>query len=313
MNKITKIVALFMALVLCLSFAACGGKDDEGASAVNKDDLVAMGEETVAGENEEADFVIATNPPAEATTADGEATTVAGEVTTVAGETTTAAPSDKPTQPVIVMPQTTAEVVAYFNKSVDNVKANAKTVKQEYVVNYLAASATVPSVLNGVFKMLGGDEWLDKMLADNSKGAETFSTKEAIKAGFPVENQTWASKLTADDVKSAKCELKGKIFVITIETKPDGKSSTIDYGQGHAPKALNAVPPRVINDNIPKPAQGITGTASMAYPYGKVVIKVDPITGNVLTAEYDVQWTINFDKAGAIIPLGTRSSYTVTF
>ena len=226
MNKITKIVALFMALVLCLSFAACGGKDDEGASAVNKDDLVAMGEETVAGENEEADFVIATNPPAEATTADGEATTVAGEVTTVAGETTTAAPSDKPTQPVIVMPQTTAEVVAYFNKSVDNVKANAKTVKQEYVVNYLAASATVPSVLNGVFKMLGGDEWLDKMLADNSKGAETFSTKEAIKAGFPVENQTWASKLTADDVKSAKCELKGKIFVITIETKPDGKSST---------------------------------------------------------------------------------------
>ena len=110
MNKITKIVALLMALVLCLSFAACGGKEDEAPATT----IPAMGEETVAGENEEADFVIATNPPAEATTADGEATTVAGEVTTVAGETTTAAPSDKPTQPVIVMPQTTAEVVAYF-------------------------------------------------------------------------------------------------------------------------------------------------------------------------------------------------------
>ena len=161
--------------------------------------------------------------------------------------------------------------------------------------------------------MLGGDEWLDGMLADNSTGAATYSTKADIKHGFPVEDQTWASKLTAADVKSATCTEKNGVYTITILTKADGKSSTVDYGQGHNPKALNAVPPRVINDNIPGIATSITGTAAMSYPYGKIVITVDAATGNVKTADYDVQWTINFDKAGAIIPLGTKSAYTVTF
>ena len=57
----------------------------------------------------------------------------------------------------------------------------------------------------------------------------------------------------------------------------------------------------------------MVGLSTMGYPMGKVVVKVDAETGNVKTADYDIQWTINFDKMGAAIPLGTRSSYVVTF
>lgn len=305
MSKFTKIAALLMALVLCLSFAACGGKEEPETTTnpeveVTDDVNAPVDDETTAADAE-------TDTTADATTAaDGETTTAAeGEVTTVEGETTTEAASKKP--------EGTAEVVAYFNTAVNKVKTSAKSVKQNYVKNYLAAPATVPSVLNGVYKMLGGDEWLDGMLVDNSQGAATFSTKAEIKHGFPVEDQSWGSKLTAADVKSATCTESNGVYTITILTKADGKSSTVDYGQGHNPKALNAVPPRVINDNIPGIATSITGTASMNYPYGKIVITVDAATGNVKTADYDVQWTINFDKAGAIIPLGTKSSYVVTF
>lgn len=305
MSKFTKIAALLMALVLCLSFAACGGKEEPETTTnpeveVTDDVNAPVDDETTAADAE-------TDTTADATTAaDVETTTAAeGEVTTVEGETTTEAASKKP--------EGTAEVVAYFNTAVNKVKTSAKSVKQNYVKNYLAAPATVPSVLNGVYKMLGGDEWLDGMLVDNSQGAATFSTKAEIKHGFPVEDQSWGSKLTAADVKSATCTESNGVYTITILTKADGKSSTVDYGQGHNPKALNAVPPRVINDNIPGIATSITGTASMNYPYGKIVITVDAATGNVKTADYDVQWTINFDKAGAIIPLGTKSSYVVTF
>ena len=297
-----KLIALLLAAVLCLSFAACGGNDEPETTT----------EAPVADSTEAVD---ATEAPSEAESteaaSEAESTEAASEVEST--EEATEAVSEEETEAAAKKPETTAEVVEYFNTAVNKVKTDAKSVKQKYVTNYLAKSPTVPSVLASIYKMLGGDEWLDGMLVDNSHGEATYTTKADIKHAFPVEDQTWSSKLTAADVKSATCTEKDGVYTITILTKADGKSSTIDYGQGHNPKALTAVPPRVINDNIPSIATGITGTAAMDYPYGKIVITVDAATGNVKTADYDVQWTINFDKAGAIIPLGTRSSYVVTF
>ena len=297
-----KLIALLLAAVLCLSFAACGGNDEPETTT----------EAPVADSTEAVD---ATEAPSEAesteTASEAESTEAASEVEST--EEATEAVSEEETEAAAKKPETTAEVVEYFNTAVNKVKTDAKSVKQKYVTNYLAKSPTVPSVLASIYKMLGGDEWLDGMLVDNSQGEATYNGKDAIKAAFPVEHKEWSSKLTTADVKSATCTEKDGVYTITILTKADGKSSTIDYGQGHNPKALNAVPPRVINDNIPGIATSITGTAAMDYPYGKIVITVDAATGNVKTADYDVQWTINFDKAGAIIPLGTRSSYVVTF
>ena len=295
-----KLLALLMALAMVFTLAACGGNDEPETTT----------EAPVADSTEAVD---ATEAPSEA-----ESTEAASEAesTEAASEEATEAASEEATEEATEAakkPETTAEVVEYFNTAVNKVKTDAKSVKQKYVTNYLAKSPTVPSVLASIYKMLGGDEWLDGMLVDNSHGEATYTTKADIKHAFPVEDQTWSSKLTAADVKSATCTEKDGVYTITILTKADGKSSTIDYGQGHNPKALTAVPPRVINDNIPSIATGITGTAAMDYPYGKIVITVDAATGNVKTADYDVQWTINFDKAGAIIPLGTRSSYVVTF
>ena len=51
----------------------------------------------------------------------------------------------------------------------------------------------------------------------------------------------------------------------------------------------------------------------MEYPASTIVVKIDKATGNVISADYDLKWTINFDKLGAIIPLGTKASYTVTY
>ena len=303
-----KFIALLLAAVLCLSFAACGGNDDVSeettTAPVVEDDSTAA----VDAQVEESSAAVEESSAAEVESTE-EATEAASEETS---EEESEAATEEATE-AAKAPQGTAEIVAYFNTAVNKVKTDAKSVKQNHVTNYLAASPTVPSVLASIYKMLGGDEWLDGMLVDNSQGSATYTTKADIQAKFPVENKTWASKLTADDVKSATCTEKDGVYTITIVTKPDGKSSTIDYGEGHTPKALNAVPPRIINDNIPGIATSITGTAAMNYPLGKVVITVDAATGNVKTAEYDVQWTINFDKAGAIIPLGTRSSYVVTF
>ncbi len=208
-------------------------------------------------------------------------------------------------------PSTPAEVIAYFNTAANKVKTDAKTVEQKSVKNYLDQPATISSGIKSVYNMLGGDDWLNDMLVKNSQGAATFSTKADIQAHFPVEGETWSSKLTANDVKGATCTEANGVYTIKIMTKADAKSDSIKHGQGYNPKAFNVILPGVVNDNIPGIAASLVGTASMNYPSSTIVATVDAATGNITTITYDLKWTINFDKMGIILPFATTSIYNI--
>ena len=205
----------------------------------------------------------------------------------------------------------TAAIVEEFNKAVNSVKTGAKTVQQKSVTNYLAGK-TETGGLSSIYKMLGGDDWLDGMLRDNSQGEATYQGADII-AKFPVEGQNWSSKLTAADVKEANRSEKNGVITITITTIADEKSDSVKVGEGHAPKAFNVILPSVVNDNIPGAAKSLSGTASMAYPESTVTVTIDAKTGNVITADYDLKWTINFDKMSVVLPFGTKASYTVSY
>ena len=201
-------------------------------------------------------------------------------------------------------------IIDYFNKSINEVKTGAKSVEQKESVNYLAGSTKIGDGLSGIFyRMLGGDEWLDDMLQANSTG-EALYTGDDIKKYYPVENESWASKLETDDIISATCAQRDGIFTIKVVTKADGKTDSVKYGEGHNPKVFNVVSPETINDNIPGIAKGITGDTTMDYPSGSVTITVDAATGHVLTAVYDAHWTINFDKMETTLPFATKTIYT---
>lgn len=205
-----------------------------------------------------------------------------------------------------------AAIVEEFNKAVNSVKSKANTVEQKGVTNYLAGQTTISSGISGIYNMLGGDEWLDGMLKDNSQGAAAYTGAD-ITAKFPVEGQSWSSKLTAADVKEATRSEKDGVITITITTIADAKSDSVKVGEGHAPKAFNVILPGVVNDNIPGIAKSMVGTASMAYPESTVKVTIDAKTGNVITADYDLKWTINFDTMGIILPFGTKAEYTVKY
>lgn len=296
-----KILAIIMTLALVLSFAACGSKTDDETTTTEAD--------TAATEVTDATEVDAT----EATDAT-DATDVDATEATDATEASEAETSEEATEPAKA-PETKEEIVEYFNTAVNKVKTDAKSVTRNYSKISLNGSTTLPSALNGVLRLLGGaDKFLGDQLSKNSKTTpETFTGSAAIKGVFPVENETWASKLTAADVQSATCTEKDGKYTITITTVADGKSSSVQHGQGHAPKAFNVILPGVVNDNIPGAAASLVGTATMNYPSSKVVIVVDAATGNVEKANYDLNWTINFDKAGAILPFRTSDEYVVKF
>ena len=217
-------------------------------------------------------------------------------------------------------PATKAEIVAYFNKAINGVKPNAKSVTRVSETNYRSGKITgVPSIVD---KLVGGiDSFVDGQLKKNSKGSETFSNSAAIKANFPVENESWSSKLTANDVASATCTEAGGVYTITIKTVADKASSNVHHGSGHAPKVFSVVLPSVINDQF---SGGVLksvaktfkiGTAQMEYPSGTVTVKVDAKTSRVINATYDAKWTIHLPLGDGmvVLPFGTKTIYNIAY
>lgn len=309
-----KIIALVLALCFVFAFAACKKDKDNGDTTTGEPNTSANGE-TVAND-ESTDAEPASGDESTEAETDASGNTVAPEETKKDNQGGNQGGSSTASKPA-----TKAEIVAYFNKAINGVKPNAKSVTRVSETNYRSGKITgVPSFVNS---LVGGiDSFVDGKLKKNSKGSETFSNSAAIKANFPVENESWSSKLTAnDDVASATCTEAGGVYTITIKTVADKASSNVHHGSGHAPKVFSVVLPSVINDQfssgvLKSVAKAIKiGTAQMEYPSGTVTVKVDAKTSRVINATYDAKWTIHLPLGDemVVLPFGTKTIYNIAY
>lgn len=308
-----KIIALVLALCFVFAFAACKKDKDNSDTTTGEPNTSANGETIANDESSEAESVSGDESTEAQTDASGNTVAPATEKNTQGsgsqgGSSTASKPSTK------------AEIVAYFNKAINDVKPNAKSVTRVSETNYRSGNITgVPSIVD---KLVGGiDSFVDGQLKKNSKGSETFSNSAAIKANFPVENESWSSKLTANDVASATCTEAGGVYTITIKTVADKASSNVHHGSGHAPKVFSVVLPSVINDQF---SSGVLksvaktfkiGTAQMEYPSSTVTVKVDAKTSRVINATYDAKWTIHLPLGDemVVLPFGTKTIYNIAY
>lgn len=308
-----KIIALVLALCFVFAFAACKKDKDNGDTTTGEPNTSANGE-TVAND-ESTDAEPASGDESTEAETDASGNTVAPEETKKNNQGGNQGGSSTASKPA-----TKAEIVEYFNKAINGVKPNAKSVTRVSETNYRSGNITgVPSIVD---KLVGGiDSFVDGQLKKNSKGSETFSNSAAIKANFPVENESWSSKLTANDVASATCTEAGGVYTITIKTVADKASSNVSHGSGHAPKVFSVVLPSVINDQfsggvLKSVAKAFKiGTAQMEYPSGTVTVKVDAKTSRVINATYDAKWTIHLPLGDGmvVLPFGTKTIYNIAY
>lgn len=309
-----KIIALVLALCFVFAFAACKKDKDNGDTTAAEANTSANGETIANDESSEAESVSGDESTEAETDASGN--TVAPEET----KKNTQGGGSQGGSSTASKPSTKAEIVAYFNKAINDVKPNAKSVTRVSETNYRSGNITgVPSLVETFVGDI--DEFVDGQLKKNSKGSETFSNSAAIKANFPVENESWSSKLTANDVASATCTEAGGVYTITIKTVADKASSNVHHGSGHAPKVFSVVLPSVINDQFSGGALKLLakaikiGTAQMEYPSSTVTVKVDAKTSRVINATYDAKWTIHLplgDKM-VVLPFGTKTIYNIAY
>ena len=235
-----------------------------------------------------------------------EETTAPADDTTVAEETTAAEEA--------VKPESTEDIVAYFNTAINNAKSNSKSIHSNYMKHAVAGEITgIPKALDSVGQSL----IKDNMGEDDSKKNVTWTSAADKNAFFPVENETWASKLTAADIKDAKITEKDGKWIIRLTTVADARSESHAHGKGHAPKAFNVVLPGIIDGYIPGIAKSLfsVGTVATAYPSSTVQVTVDPATGNVISANYVMYWTLYIPLSGTdvVLPFSTENDYTINW
>ena len=298
-----KIIAILLDLSFVFAFAACGSKEEADSTTVaTTADPFAEVEDTTAAEV--VDETTAADAE-ETTAADAEETTLADGETTAAEETTEAATA---------MPEGKDAIVAYYNTAINNAKSKSKSITSNYMKHAVAGEITgIPKALDSVGQSL----IKDNMGEDDSKKNVTWTSAADKNAFFPVENETWASKLTAADISDAKIVEKDGKWIIRLTTVADARSESHAHGKGHAPKAFNVVLPGIIDGYIPGIAKSLfsVGTVATAYPSSTVQITVDPATGNVVHANYMMYWTLYIPLSGTdvVLPFSTENDYTINW
>lgn len=209
-----------------------------------------------------------------------------------------------------------ADILAYFNTAINKVKPNAKQITLNSEVNRTAGgiSGNLPGTLTSMADSLIADNMGPKDLSSLDPGLVNATTTEQKNAMFPVENESWSSKLTADDISSATyTEADGK-YTITILVKEDAPSTDTAHGTGHNGKVFSVIMPSIVTDNA-GPAASLIKDVKTGHKDGKIVVTVDKETGNVETATYDFVWTLSLKALGmeVSIPFGLEKNFTITW
>ncbi|MBQ6932725.1 MAG: hypothetical protein IJN38_11410 [Clostridia bacterium] len=214
MKKVlTSVLALLMAAIMVLTFAACGGNDEPETTT----------EAPVADSTEAVD---ATEAPSEAESTEAASEAESTELASEGESTEAASEAESVDAEDVVVPTEYADIVALYNeaaaKAVSVKPGFKKTVTTELQNLEMGAIGKLDMVRDAVGGFLG-------------EGTETITATKG-----KASNEIVKSTLSAADVTDAKCKLSadGKYYEVTIvvknETNPlKGKSAlsrfTNDY------------------------------------------------------------------------------------
>lgn len=267
--KTKRIIALILTAVIVMSFSACtkfefivhvGGTSGQTAAPAPEQTTAAPApqEQTTAAPAPEATTAA---PAPEQTTAaqqTPEQTTAAQQ--TPAPEATTAAPAPSGA------PQGTAAILAYYNTAANKIKTNAKSVTRNYEdYQHNEEKLVVPSMLQSA-----GSSLISTFLKKNET-PQTFEG-DSLK-DFYLPGESYVSKLTEAQIKSAECKDNGSEYEITIVANTE-KNPT--YGQG-----VSGGFEIIKTEDVMDAASFIVKSFETEYYDCTIKCKVDKATGNI--------------------------------
>lgn len=198
--------------------------------------------------------------------------------------------------------ETTEEILTYFNKNANRVKTEATKVIKHYedrevkeIVAPRALQSTAESMVTAFMK-------------DDTEAVE-YTTREEINENFQVPKQSYVSRLTLNDIKSASCVDKGDYYEITITVNP-ATNPTAGSGVGAAFDVIEAEEVEGKSDMVED--------FSTQYTDCTVVAKFDKATNRMTHANYMIptklMLTVNFlGTHNASIDMSFEKDYSIYY
>ncbi|MBE6835501.1 MAG: hypothetical protein E7515_04540 [Ruminococcaceae bacterium] len=195
------------------------------------------------------------------------------------------------------------DVLATFNEAINKVKTEAKAITHVSGGTKNNGGIDDASKMPGIIKAAGNGIINAAMSSNGVKNDGSVIGS----ADFPVENQTYSSQLTADDVVSAT--RNGNTITIVIKDDELGQADN-----GHCAKAMNVIKASTIMENIPSVASSIAREAKTSAKSATIVATLDD-NGHVVAADYSFNWDIEIigNSLDAIIHLASEEHYTMTY
>jgi len=269
-----KILAVILALVMVLSFAACGGKTEEPA-APDEETTEAVAETEAVVEDEET----LTEAPEEVTEEAAEAAEEATEAPAAQEEEETEAPAEETTEEAKKVPETKEEIVEFYKAAAAaSDKAGVKTSNVMKLESLEGGSGGVGAFVNLL------EPIVRNTLEKNS------STDNHITGGY--------QNLTADDVASATATDDGKYTTVTINLKEqtDGMNGKSKEGHvGHGISVLDGMQQAVDQlSGLDVDASG--GTLAIRYNNAQIKVKIDNETGKIVSGTWSYKANVTIDN-----------------
>ena len=304
------VCALICTGVVCGSVISCTDKFTDAIKTAPSNGGVVATDTTDVAEDDIPGDVDEDITDAQTDTTDVEDTTQADdtEEQTTAAENST----EKTTANQGKKELTTAEIVDKFNTASNKIKSGSKSIKQNYCEN---TQVSTPEINNSVIKSAADKLISANMGRDKTKNNVTYSTLADKQAKYPISGQSFTSKLTASDVKSATISTSGNISTITIKVKDDPTPNT----GTHAKKAFSVVTKDQIVDGAGSFGMKFIKEESigLSYANGVIKVKLDEKTGNIIAANYYIEWKLNLSTTiGGLnvgVAFGLEEDYTINW
>ncbi len=218
------------------------------------------------------------------------------------GQTSGGSGSSQQTKPTegSKKPETTAQIVEYFNKNGNRVKTEATKVVKNYEdreVSNIQASDFLKNTAGGI---------MDAAFKDDTEPT-VYATREEIVENFQVPKQSYVSVITVNDVAEATCVENGNQYIITIRAK-DEKNPVTGKGVGAAFDIIEA-------SEVKEKAPSFVKEFSTDYRNCVVKAVFDKSTGRMITANYTVRLTLYVTafNENASMDLSFEKDYTITY
>lgn len=123
---------------------------------------------------------------------------------------------------------TVEQIVNLYNTAANKIKTDATQVTRNY--HHLSIpedTLELPSAIQGIGKTA------ISTFVKPDDNAQSWTSKDDIKAIVPVGNEDYTSKMTASMVESAECKDNGSTYTVTIKLHDDAITNP-EKGQGYA-------------------------------------------------------------------------------